>query len=110
MQECYYDQIRKSTSAIVKQHKKTEGDGGKIGRRTAAEIAGCRRSNDASDARGESIARTGIPDGNGGVASGVYRELFFDLNIRRFHEKLQEAHKIDIVAEWRNPGVTTAQQ
>jgi transposase len=31
---------------------------------------------------------------------GLYREKYFDLNIRHFHEKLREKHKIDLSYSW----------
>jgi hypothetical protein len=31
---------------------------------------------------------------------GLYRETYFDLNVRHFHEKLQEKHKVEISYSW----------
>jgi hypothetical protein len=30
----------------------------------------------------------------------LYREVYFDLNIRRFHEKLRDEHKIELSDRW----------
>ena len=49
-------------------------------------------------AAGQAIAETG----GGGVAKvlGLYREKYFDLNVRHFHEKLQEEHQVAISYSW----------
>src|ERR1700688_2694652 len=31
---------------------------------------------------------------------GLYREKYFDLNVRHFHEKLQEEHQMEISCSW----------
>ena len=31
---------------------------------------------------------------------GLYREKYFDLNVRHFHEKLREQHQIDLSYSW----------
>jgi transposase len=31
---------------------------------------------------------------------GLYREKYFDLNVRHFHEKLQEEHQVEISYSW----------
>jgi len=31
---------------------------------------------------------------------GLYREKYFDLNVRHFHEKLQGEHQIDLSYSW----------
>jgi hypothetical protein len=31
---------------------------------------------------------------------GLYRETYFDLNVRHFHEKLQEKHQVEISYSW----------
>jgi len=31
---------------------------------------------------------------------GVYREKYFDLNVRHFHEKLREEHQVGISYSW----------
>src|SRR6202047_495244 len=31
---------------------------------------------------------------------GLYREKYFDLNVRHFHEKLQEDHQVEISYSW----------
>ena len=31
---------------------------------------------------------------------GLYREQYFDLNVRHFHEKLREAHHIELSYSW----------
>ena len=31
---------------------------------------------------------------------GLYRERYFDLNVRHFHEKLQEEHQVEISYSW----------
>jgi len=31
---------------------------------------------------------------------GLYRERYFDLNVRHFHEKLQEKHQVEISYSW----------
>src|SRR5499425_1203620 len=31
---------------------------------------------------------------------GLYREKYFDLNVRHFHEKLREQHEIDLSYTW----------
>jgi hypothetical protein len=30
----------------------------------------------------------------------LYREVYFDLNIRHFHEKLSEEHDIELIYTW----------
>ena len=31
---------------------------------------------------------------------GLYREQYFDLNVRHFHEKLRQAHQIELSYSW----------
>ncbi len=31
---------------------------------------------------------------------GLYREQYFDLNVRHFHEKLREVHRIELSYTW----------
>src|ERR1700684_255321 len=31
---------------------------------------------------------------------GLYRETYFDLNVRHFHEKLKEEHQVEISYSW----------
>jgi hypothetical protein len=33
---------------------------------------------------------------------GLYREQYFDLNVRHFHEKLSEEHQIGLSYTWVN--------
>ncbi len=84
------------------------------------QLAGCGgdhrspRSHDAADAGKLSavwLNRTDGPakrkvelalgaDGNGGGSSAALSEVYFDLNIRHFHEKLRHEHQIGLSYTW----------
>ena len=36
---------------------------------------------------------------------GLYRDRYFDLNVRHFHEKLQHEHQIELSYTWGEAGV-----
>jgi transposase len=41
-----------------------------------------------------------VPLAQGAQVLGLYREQYFDLNVRHFHEKLSEEHKIGLSYTW----------
>ena len=85
----------------------------------AAEIAGVMRPDDAADAgaisgvrlsRVCSIRREGkrsthrVPMETAEEVLRLYREVYFDLNMRHFHEKLREEHEIELSYTWVQQG------
>jgi transposase len=80
----------------------------------AAEIIGvCDRTMRRMRESYQKFGYNGLRDGRGGKPSGhrvpmdtaeevlrLYREVYFDLNIRHFHEKLRNEHKIELSYTW----------
>ena len=48
---------------------------------------------------GEAVAEA-TTDGCGGAGAGLYREKYFDLNVRHFHEKLGSKHEVKLTYIW----------
>ncbi len=80
----------------------------------AAEIIGvCDRTMRRMRESYQQFGYNGLRDGRGGKPSGhrvpmvtakevlrLYKEVYFDLNIRHFHEKLRDKHKIKVSYTW----------
>ena len=80
----------------------------------AAEIIGvCDRTMRRMRESYQQFGYNGLRDGRGGKPSGhrvpmdtaeevlrLYRDVYFDLNIRHFHEKLRDEHKIELSYTW----------
>jgi transposase len=80
----------------------------------AAEIIGvCDRTMRRMRESYQQFGYNGLRDGRGGKPSGhrvpmdtaeevlrLYREVYFDLNIRHFHEKLRDEHNIELSYTW----------
>ena len=49
--------------------------------------------------RGQAVAKR-VPLETVEKVLGLYRERYFDLNVRHFHEKLQEEHQVEISYSW----------
>jgi transposase len=86
----------------------------KISWLAAAEIIGvCDRTMRRMRESYQEFGYTGLLDGRRGKPSGLrvpmetaeevlrlYRDVYFDLNIRHFHEKLRDEHKIELSYTW----------